>query len=85
MRVPAWKLPDDFFLAQLAITHILRLRIPRKLRGFRPGGSFDNSPAIYRWGGERAERDVRPGGTVEPFDRPSGTFWGKTGEMASQQ
>ena len=32
---------------------------------FRPGGTADNSPAIYRWEGKHKECHLRPGGTAD--------------------
>ena len=54
------------------------ITISRKQRGFRPVGSFDNSPAIHRWGSGDTIHQIRPVGTVERrglvFGRPYGTF-----------
>ncbi len=41
----------------------------------RPGGTFDSSPAIHRWGNGRPKLSGSPVGTIEigAFGRPSGT------------
>ena len=55
----------------------------RKTREFRPVGSFDNSPAIHRWGRGPTKSIIRPVGTVEPwwsiFGCPYGTCGGNKG------
>jgi len=51
--------------------------ILRQPQGLRPVGSFENSPAIDRWGSKGARFAGRPVGTVERrrsvFARPCGT------------
>jgi hypothetical protein len=49
-------------------------RMPRKMRGFRPVGSVENSPAIHRWGGRHVLHylpSCRDGGGVSGTVRPS--------------